>query len=191
MKLQTSRTQIVATPVNSLRHAAKFIGALVVASLLASCAGGSDSDSQTRTIHGSFAYPVAEDPILAGVSDLVAVVRISSDPVNVYEGDDPVPVSRFVATVRKSLKGDVESEVTLLQEGGVTEDNVTYVWEGDRLMQRGKTYLIAARATEDGSYLVIPRFGTLAANTQAEQDALARRFEKAVQNQARPTPPVS
>jgi len=112
---------------------------------------------------------LAEDVFLGSVVGELGTTRI-----------DGVPETQFEVTVQHPIKGALTGTVTVSQAGGVDEEGDEYVVDEDDPLQAGRTYLFASRTNPDtGWHTLIPRYGTLAADTATDRLGLLARFERA------------
>ena len=129
-------------------------------------------------------YPVtnlADDRRLAGIAENVFVGRVD-EVLRVREGT--VPETEYRVTVLASIKGTLSESVVVNQEGGYLSDGSAVIMEGDRLLERGASYLFATRRHPDlGFHTLVPRYGDLRMDGRAEQATLVARFTRAVAEQ--------
>lgn len=152
---------------------------------------------QTENISASWRYDIGDKCAIAGNAQVIFVGRVlaqvGTTPWNA--GRRTVPRTQFSVQVITSLKGDRAGQVTVNQMGGRKPDGTLTLFEHDRLLEVGSTYLLAANYSEDDHwYTLIPRAGTQkvgtdlnAARVAIGADPLVTEWRAAISN---PTPPV-
>lgn len=107
--------------------------------------------------------------------------EIVSGPVPAeIEDSGPGPgiaMSVYAARVTRVLKGDIAGIVRVGQTGGV-ENGVLHLFEGDEIMQPGRTYLFLTRTARDLGWeqIVFEGKANLPVRDEAHERALAERF---------------
>lgn len=150
-----------------VRPATRAAIALVGLVGLVACSSGAAAPQQTRTSELSFAFPVQDQPTLAGFSDAVFVAEVQKK-VGQKPLTEGVPAGQFRVRVIETLKGEVPATVTVTQEGGVEDSGDMLLVEGDPILQEGDTYLFAGRFdTRSGALVVVPRYGDIPLDTSS------------------------
>lgn len=107
------------------------------------------------------------------------------------------PESQFRVNIIQSLKGNRSGSITVNQQGGKTSSGKVLLFDGDPLIETGKTYLFATRyLASENWYTVIPHVGhtlvadvagSLARGTVATSSPLIAKWTDAI---AHALPPV-
>lgn len=119
---------------------------------------------------------------LVGVSDAVFIGRVVSQLGTSIER--VLPETQFSVTVLESIKGSLNGNVVINQQGGYhPQEHRMVIFEADPLLAVGGTYLFAARLRlfDDGSrwYTVIPNYGDVRISSEAQRQALRSEFHRA------------
>ena len=118
------------------------------------------------TVQMSHAHAVtdlSDDRKLAGFTQDIFIGRVLEKLGQTEERG--WPETQFKVRVLDALKGEVQGDITVNQQGGIREaDNSIYRREGDpNLLEAGKTYLFATRYYDaEDWHTVMPGYGNLA-----------------------------
>ena len=100
----------------------------------------------------SYVADFDDDKVLMGASHNVMVVKILDEKSEAGYSD--MPSTLFSAQVISNIKGELEGEITLMQQAGY-EHGILYVQENDELMKPGETYLVATRYNSERNFYTI------------------------------------
>ena len=111
-----------------------------------------------------FAVDTRDPRKLVGFADYYFVAEVISqidteyrDPI-ILENEKEItfPYTNYKVKVLNNIKGELplDEEIKVTKAGGVSQDGEPFLYEGDALLDEGKTYIITASAQEDGSLLI-------------------------------------
>lgn len=111
-----------------------------------------------------FAIDTNDPHQLVGFADYYFVAEVINqvgtnhkDPI-ILEGEKEMafPYTNYKVKVLNNIKGELplDEEIVVTKAGGVSRDGETFLYEGDALLEEGKTYIITASVQEDGSLLI-------------------------------------
>lgn len=100
----------------------------------------------------SYVADFDDDRFLMGASHNVMVVKVLDEKNEAGYSD--MPSTLFSAQVISNIKGELDGEITLMQQAGY-EHGILYVQENDELMKPGETYLVATRYNSERNFYTI------------------------------------
>lgn len=107
---------------------------------------------QTRTIRPSYAFDVTDPELLAGYSDVVALVTVTDGGESVTVGEEVY--TDYRVTIQQALKGDVSGVVEVRQTGGKNGED-TFVLEDQPLLVQGQSYVLVLGAEPDRTEMTV------------------------------------
>ncbi|MFZ3578668.1 hypothetical protein [Virgibacillus sp. DJP39] len=118
---------------------------------------------------------------LVGFSDNVfvgkVIEQIGTKSLNGF------PETQFKVEVLDNIKGDLKGTVTVNQQGG-HEWNKIIIFEGDKLLEAGNTYLFATRYLErEDWYTLVPVHGDILITSKQEKTQLIEKYTNAYENE--------
>jgi len=135
---------------------------------------------------------VTDDRELVGAAHNVFIGKVIAQTGNkpntppAEAGDTPgfSPQTQFSVEVLENIKGKLNGIITVSQYGGYAEKsgvNQLVLFEGDKLLEPGKTYLFATRFNDiDGWHTITaPAYGNLPITDQTDYKNKLERFKKA------------
>lgn len=140
---------------------------------------------RVSVVQASWVTDISNPRKLAGVSD---VVVFTGKVLNLASTDSSgsLPTTQFTVQTMGAQKGAVDSQVTVVQEGGLAADGSRVIFEDDTMLEPGKSYIFAARRNaQNNHYTVIPVYGhvELTIPGSTESRALVSRMRDAVINE--------
>ena len=132
-------------------------------------AGGGDRQRIVEYRNSDFAVNVDDPRALVGFADHYFVATVKSVGDRSYRNEVTVkstdgmsrsvaePYTTYTLSVIKNIKGELPTnhDVQVTKAGGVSKDGKSVVlYEGDALMDQGKTYVVLASVQPDGTLLV-------------------------------------
>ncbi|WP_078410727.1 hypothetical protein [Priestia abyssalis] len=118
---------------------------------------------------------------LVGISDNVFIGKVTEQV-----GTKSIrarPETQFKVEVLNNIKGDLHETVKVNQQGGYEWNKIILI-EGDKLLEKGKTYLFATRYLESENWhTVIPVDGYIQIFNQEEQAKLVEKYSKAYEEE--------
>lgn len=134
---------------------------------------------------GPFITDFRDDRRLAGGVHDIFVGRVVSKAGN--KSLQRLPETQFQVDVLETIKGNLSGTVVVNQLGGY-RGNQLVLFEGDKLLEIGKTYLFATRNhPEEDWHTLVSGYGDLLISNEAGRASLTARFRKAV-NEEIPLP---
>lgn len=144
-----------------------------------------EGPSTVRRMHASWVTDLSDRRRLTGLADAVFIGRVGG--ITGTKAPVMVPETQFAVEVQRTFKGTVAPSVTVNQEGGKdARDGMTVLYEGDRLLEPGRTYVFAARYDKTEKwYTVLPIWGSIDVSglAKGEVDRVSSEFRNAVARQ--------
>jgi hypothetical protein len=134
-----------------------------------------------QTVQTSHAFDVTDPQRLVGWADNVfigKVIKISgtSEETEMLE-------TQFKVEVAENIKGELQGEVTVSQQGGYEGKKLILV-ENDQLLKEGESYLFISRKSEEhGFHTIVPVYGDILINSEEHKEELLTKYEKAYQQE--------
>jgi len=134
-----------------------------------------------RTVQTSHAFDVTDPQRLVGWADNVFIGKVikmsgTSEERGMLE-------TQFKVEVAESIKGELQGEVTVNQQGGYEGKKLILV-ENDQLLKEGESYLFISRKNEEHDFhTVVPVYGDILINSEAHKEELLTKYEKAYQEE--------
>lgn len=143
-----------------------------------------ENGSETITFHTTSAVDLSDRKKLVGWADNVFVGKIQSK-IGTKKILENLPETQFSVDVIKNIKGNLDEEVVVNQQGGYDkETNKTYTLHNDKFLQEGKVYLFVTKYNKEyGFHTVVPVKGHLVANDKQQRQNLINQFVQAKKNQ--------
>jgi hypothetical protein len=138
-------------------------------------------DPVIQTIQTSYAFDVTDTKRLVGWADHVFIGKVvemsgTSDEYGMLE-------TQFKVEVAENIKGDLQGEVTVNQQGGYEGKNLILV-ENDQLLEKGKSYLFVSRKNEEQNWhTVVSVYGNILINSEEQKEELLSKYKKAYQEE--------
>ncbi|MFC8732944.1 hypothetical protein ACFT5B_10830 [Luteimicrobium sp. NPDC057192] len=152
------------------------VGVIAGVAALSGCAPGDRGEPRTEVVHASWAFDIRDPEVVAGRMDDIFIGKVVS--AGDVESDDPMPKATFTVEVASSIKGDEKGTIDVVQEGGFDEsENAVYTFEGDRLLEVGKTYFFASRGAK---HQLLPITGDRLLDEEGEASKVTATYEAAV-----------
>ena len=134
-----------------------------------------------ETVSQSDAFDTSNPRKLVGFSDNVfvgkVIEQVGTKSLNDY------PETQFKVEVLDNIKGDLSGTVKVNQQGG-NEWNKIVVFEGDKLLEAGQTYLFATRYLESEKWhTLVPVNGDIPIDNKQEKAKLIKKYTNAYENQ--------
>jgi hypothetical protein len=130
-----------------------------------------------QTVQTSHAFDVTDPQRLVGWADNVFVGKVvkmtgTSDESGVLE-------TQFKVEVAENIKGELQGEVTVNQQGGYEGKNLILV-EDDQLLKEGESYLFISRINEEQYWhTIVPVYGDIMIESEAHKEELVNKYKKA------------
>ncbi|MBT2641358.1 hypothetical protein J7I80_03825 [Bacillus sp. ISL-41] len=134
-----------------------------------------------QTVQTSHAFDVTDPQRLVGWADNVFIGKVikmsgTSEERGMLE-------TQFKVEVAESIKGELQGEVTVNQQGGYDGKKLILV-ENDQLLKEGESYLFISRKNEEHDFhTVVPVYGDILINSEAHKEELLTKYEKAYQEE--------
>jgi len=134
-----------------------------------------------RTVQTSHAFDVTDPQRLVGWADNVFIGKVikmsgTSEERGMLE-------TQFKVEVAESIKGELQGEVTVNQQGGYEGKKLILV-ENDQLLKEGESYLFISRKNEEHDFhTVVPVYGDILINSEAHKEELLTKYEMAYQEE--------
>lgn len=139
-----------------------------------------------------YSINVTDDRELVGavhnvfIGKVIAQTGTKSNTPPPEAGDTPgfSPQTQFSVEILENIKGNLNGIITVSQYGGYKEKegvNRLALFEGDKLLEPGKTYLFATRFNDiDGWHTIfVPNYGDLPITDQTDYKNKLEKFKKA------------
>lgn len=124
-----------------------------------------------------YAVDVMNDQKLVGWANNVFVGKVISQTGTKKLGS--MPETQFSVEVLSSIKGNLTGTITVNQQGG-KEDNELILFENDKMLEVGKTYLFITRLNkEEDWHTLVPCYGDILVTGEAQKESLMDRFTRA------------
>ncbi|MBT2638226.1 hypothetical protein [Bacillus sp. ISL-39] len=134
-----------------------------------------------QTVQTSHAFDVTDPQRLVGWADNVFVGKVTK--MSGTSEERGMLETQFKVEVAETIKGELQGEVTVSQQGGYEGKNLILV-ENDQLLKEGESYLFISRKNEEHDWhTVVPVYGDILINGEAHQEELITKYEKAYQEQ--------
>ncbi|MFT9596959.1 hypothetical protein [Mesobacillus sp.] len=134
-----------------------------------------------QTVQTSHAFDVTDPQRLVGWADNVFVGKVvnmsgTSDEYGMLE-------TQFKVEVAENIKGELQGEVTVNQQGGYEGKNLILV-ENDQLLKEGESYLFISRMNgEQNWHTVVPVYGNIMIESEAHKEEMLNKYKKAYQEE--------
>lgn len=134
-----------------------------------------------QTVQTSHAFDVTDPQRLVGWADNVFVGKVvkmsgTSDERGMLE-------TQFKVEVAENIKGELQGEVTVNQQGGYEGKNLILV-ENDQLLKEGESYLFVSRKNEEQDWhTVVPVYGDIMIESEAHKEKMLNKYKKAYQEE--------
>jgi hypothetical protein len=134
-----------------------------------------------QTVQTSHAFDVTDPQRLVGWADNVFVGKVvkmsgTSDEYGMLE-------TQFKVEVAENIKGELQGEVTVNQQGGYEGKNLILV-ENDKLLKEGESYLFVSRKNQEQNWhTVVPVYGDIMIESEAHKEVLINKYKKAYQEE--------
>jgi hypothetical protein len=134
-----------------------------------------------QTVQTSHAFDVTDPQRLVGWADNVFIGKVikmsgTSEERGMLE-------TQFKVEVAESIKGELQGEVTVNQQGGYEGKKLILV-ENDKLLKEGESYLFISRKNEEHDFhTVVPVYGDILINSEAHKEELLTKYEMAYQEE--------
>jgi hypothetical protein len=134
-----------------------------------------------QTVQTSHAFDVTDPQRLVGWADNVFIGKVikmsgTSEERGMLE-------TQFKVEVAESIKGELQGEVTVNQQGGYEGKKLILV-ENDQMLKEGESYLFISRKNEEHDFhTVVPVYGDILINSEAHKEELLTKYEKAYQEE--------
>lgn len=128
-------------------------------------------------VQTSHAFDVTDPQRLVGWADNVFVGKVvnlsgTSDERGMLE-------TQFKVEVEENIKGELQGEITVNQQGGYDGKNLILV-ENDQLLKEGESYLFITRKIEEQNlHTVVPVYGDILINSEAHREELLNKYKQA------------
>lgn len=134
-----------------------------------------------KTVIQSNAFDTSNPRKLVGFSDNVfvgkVIEQIGSESLNGF------PETQFKVEVLDNIKGVLNGTVKVNQQGGHKWNKIV-LFEGDKLLEVGQTYLFITRYLESQNWhTLVPVHGDLPINNELEKKELIEKYTKAYENE--------
>jgi len=131
--------------------------------------------NNVTSIHSSSVINRTDDRELVGFADNVFIGKVISQSGNKKLG--AMPETQFKVEVLDNIKGKLEGTIIVNQQGGRDEDGQLYLFDNDKMLELGKTYLFITRHhKEENWHTLVPRFGDILIEDNAQKISLIDRF---------------
>jgi hypothetical protein len=134
-----------------------------------------------QTVQTSHAFDVTDPQRLVGWADNVFVGKVvkmsgTSDERGMVE-------TQFKVEVAENIKGELQGEVTVNQQGGYEGKNLILV-ENDKLLKEGESYLFVSRKNEEQNWhTAVPVYGDILIESEAHKEEILNKYKKAYQEE--------
>ena len=129
-------------------------------------------------------YDMSTPEKAVGSVDYVFVAKINSIKETLYSDSEPYTV--YNITVLENIKGNLSTDITLTQMGGISKNKKEYILPSDtELLTEGKTYLILAYVPEqNGDLQINSKYNYI--ELKDNKDELITRYQQAYENEEVP-----
>lgn len=115
--------------------------------------------NKSVAVEDAYVVNYADDQILVGASHNIFIGKVIGKIGNI--SDDGIPETQFMVDVISNIKGDLDGQVIVDQQGGYSSDGTFYYIEGGvPLLQTGITYLVATRYNPAKNWNVLNSYPT-------------------------------
>lgn len=134
-----------------------------------------------QTVQTSHAFDVTDPQRLVGWAENVFIGKVikmsgTSEERGMLE-------TLFKVEVAENIKGELQGEVTVSQQGGYEGNNLILV-ENDQLLKEGESYLFVSRKDEEHDWhTVVPVYGDILISSESHKEELLTKYEKAYQEE--------
>ncbi|MCM3574004.1 hypothetical protein M3172_12470 [Mesobacillus subterraneus] len=134
-----------------------------------------------QTVQTSHAFDVTDPQRLVGWADNVFVGKVIK--MSGTSEESGMLETQFKVEVAETIKGELQGEVTVNQQGGYEGKKLILV-ENDQLLKEGESYLFISRNNEEHDWhTVVPVYGDILINSEAHKEELLTKYEKAYQEE--------
>ena len=157
--------------------------------------------------HATYAYDLSTLEMAVGAVNYVFVAKVDSisrteyrNPVEVETNSDgsktktvAEPYTVYEVSVINNIKGELKEKIELVQMGGFSKDDNSYVLlDGTELLEEGKYYIILAYAvSENGELQINSKYTYVKLNVNSEEDInkneIVLKYISAYENQIIPS----
>ncbi|MGP4062942.1 hypothetical protein [Halobacillus sp. H74] len=164
-----------------------LIAAVVIASLTFTFLSPSNvheiipGEPNIETVSQSNTFDTSNPRKLLGFSDNVFVGKVV-EQVGTKSLND-FPETQFKVEILANIKGNLNGSVTVNQQGG-HEWNKVVVFEGDKLLDEGQTYLFATKHLESENWhTLVPVHGDIPIDDNQEKMKLIEKYTNAYEHE--------
>ena len=135
----------------------------------------------TQTVQTSHAFDVTDPQRLVGWADNVFVGKVVK--MTGTSNEREVLETQFKVKLEENIKGELEGEVIVNQQGGYEGKNLILV-ENDQLLKEGESYLFITRMNEEQNWhTVVPVYGDIMMKSEAHKEELLNKYRQAYQEE--------
>lgn len=134
-----------------------------------------------QTLQASYAFDVTDPQRLVGWADHVFIGKVvemsgTSDEYGMLE-------TQFKVEVAENIKGELQGQVMVNQQGGYEGENLILV-ENDQLLKEGESYLFISKKNEEQDWhTIVSVYGDIPINSEAHKEELISKYKKAYQEE--------
>jgi len=123
----------------------------------------------------------SDDSKLVGWAENVFIGKVNSQTGN--KTRIGTPETQFSVEVLDNIKGKLDGTITVNQQGGI-EQGKLYLFENDKMLEVGKTYLFITRySKEENWHTLVPSYGDILIQDEMQKKSLMDRFINAHRTQ--------
>jgi hypothetical protein len=131
---------------------------------------------KTYETRSSWAYDIKDPKVLYEHSDVVFIGKVDKKIGQTTYSN--FPETQFSVEVNRIIKGNPDKTIVINQEGGI-KDYSLMIYEGDYLLEEGRTYFFAAKEDKEKNiYNIAPIYGDVLINNDSEVEEYVKRFEE-------------
>jgi hypothetical protein len=134
-----------------------------------------------ETVKQSNAYDTSDPRKLVGFSNNVFIGKVVKQVGT--KSLDGFPETQFEVEVLDNIKGDISGTKKVNQQGGYHWNKIV-LFEGDKLLEEGQTYLFATRYLErENWHTLVPVDGDIPISNEEEKSELIEKYTKAYEEE--------
>ncbi|MFC0187059.1 hypothetical protein ACFFJY_02105 [Fictibacillus aquaticus] len=136
--------------------------------------------SETIYVEQGNSFDVSNPHMLSSWADNIFIGEVVKKKGSKSLGEQPE--TQYVVEVMRSMKGNLNGQVTVNQLAGYNNDDLS-ITKGDNLLKEGQKYLFVTRYLESEDwYTTVPVYGNIKIEDIKEEEDLAKKYEEYAEN---------
>lgn len=138
-------------------------------------------NQEVQNISASYAFDVTDQKQLVGWADNVFIGRVKETKGT--SNEDGFLETQFEVEVAENIKGELNGNITVNQQGGY-EGNKLLLVENDQLLKEGESYLFVSRYNKKhGWHTIVPAYGDILIENETHKEEIISIYKAAYENE--------